>query len=209
MKTTLIILLAILMASCQKQGDQYLEHNATIKAGKQGDGTQIGYLLTGKGIWKGDIVRLRITFMPSAWFPVASNYYGESTPIFKVGGIGEGGFFFNHRSSGAVVGWNPSKKKGYFWVGTYSHSGKNVPPSFHYAMEVKENQEFDVLIRKSSTDGKYYYTFIDPNGATINKEEPCGKEFICYKLYFFLGGEGDSYVSAPWNLNAKLKFMEL
>lgn len=210
MKKITFLLLALLFAlsSCKDLLHDYLEHEATIKAGSQGDGSQVGNLLQGRGFWKGDIVKLRITYLESAWFPCTSNYYGENTPIFKSGGLGEGGFFYNHRKVGAVVGWTPAKEKGYFWVGTYCHNGNN-PPKFTYAMKVKAGESFDVSIRKSSTDKKYYYRFRDSTGKDIfMTEENSGKEFVCYKLYFFLGGEGASKIVAPHDLHCLIIYME-
>ena len=204
----LAILLLIALSSCDHAFHDYLEHEATIKEGSQGDGSQLGELLTGRGFWKGDVIKLRIAYLESAWFPVESKFYGDITPIFKSGGFGEAGFFSNHRKSGASVGWTPSKRKGYFWVGTYTHNGNN-PPKFTYAMEVKAGVQFDVSIRKSSEDKKYYYRFRDENGKDIFIEEPnSGKEFVCYKLYFYLGGEGESKVVAPHDLNALIIYME-
>lgn len=204
----LTLLLTIGLFSCDHMFHDYLEHEATIKKGEQGDGSQIGNVLQGKGFWKGDIIRLRVAYLESAWFPVESKFYGDVTPIFKSGGFGEAGFFGNHRKAGASVGWTPAKEKGYFWVGTYVHNGNN-PPVFHYAMKVKAGVQFDVSIRKSSEDKKYYYRFRDETGKDIFiTEENSGKEFICYKLYFYLGGEGVSKVVAPHNLNCLIIYME-
>ncbi len=205
---SLALLLTITLSSCKDLFHDYLEHQATIKKGSQGDGSQIGNLIQGKGFWKGDVIKLRITYLESAWFPVESKFYGDITPIFKSAGFGEGGFFYNHTDAGAVVGWTPSKRKGYFWVGSYCHNGNN-PPKFTYTMEVKAGVPFDVSIRKSSSDKKYYYRFRDSNGKDIFIEEPnSGKEFVCYKLYFFLGGEGASKVVAPHDLHCLITYME-
>ena len=207
-KIALLLVLLITLSSCKDLFHDYLEHQATIKKGSQGDGSQVGNLLQGRGFWKGDIVKLRITYLESAWFECTSTYYGENTPIFKSGGFGEAGFFGNHSKAGASIGWTPSKKKGYFWVGTYVHNGNN-PPVFHYAMEVKAGIQFDVSIRKSSADKKYYYRFRDETGKDVFiEEENSGKEFICYKLYFYLGGEGASKVAAPHDLHALIIYME-
>lgn len=201
-KLALLVILSMLSAChLNPVGKQGFEHEATIKKGEQGDGFQ------GARFWKGDIIKVRVTFDSTAWFPVASKFYGDQTPIFKCGGFGEFLFFSSHRKNGAVVGWNPSTRKGYFWVGTYCHSGSKTP-TYHYAMEVKHGEQFEVTIRKSSTDNKFYYLFVY-QGKTYSITEEGGKEFICYLTYFFLGGENATAVYAPHPLKAKIIYEEV
>lgn len=198
MKTLLTILLALSLSACHYNpfGKQYYEHKATIPKGKQGDGFQ------GFRGWRGDVIKLTITLDSTAWFPVASKFYGDVTPIFKSAGFGEYTGLSGHTKNGATVGWNPATRKGYFWIGTYAHGGSKTTAR-HYAMEVKAGEPFQVILRKSSADKKYYYLF-SYKGQTIAMEEPMsGKEFVCYLTYFFLGGEDQSYVDAPHPLKCK------
>ena len=202
MKTALIILLSILMASCHynKLGEQGFTHNATINKGEQGDGFQ------GVHFWRGDVLKMKITLDSSAWFKTSAKFYGDGVPIFKTGGFGEFNFIGYHRKNGAVVGWNPSTKRNHFWIGSYVHPGSKIPV-FKYAIEVSANKQFEVMIRKSSSDKKYYFLF-SYDGKTVNIDEKMGAEFICYLTYFYLGGEGESAIYAPQSLKSTIIYEE-